>query len=85
MKKERYFKSFKEFKEFYYSADDLEIRNCKNFKHLEFSPIENNIICYDNSVLIVEDGKLYVRYLSDIDEKIEGDILAYANLKGDVV
>lgn len=52
-----------------FSAEGNIIRNVKNFKHLEFTPIENNTICCDNSVLrIDEDGRLFVKYLDGIDE-----------------
>lgn len=85
MKKEKYFKDYEEFKEFYFSKEGTTIRNVKNFKHLEFEPIDNNTICCDNMVLRVdEDGKLFVKYLEDIDESFEG-IIAYANLKGECV
>ncbi len=85
MKKEKYFKDYEEFREFYFSEEGNVIRNVKNFKHLEFTPIENNTICCDNSVLrIDDDGKLFVKYLEDVEESLER-IVAYANLKGECV
>lgn len=85
MKKEKYFKDYEEFREFYFSEDGNVIRNVKNFKHLEFTSIENNTICCDNSVLMIdEDGKLFVKYLEDMEESLEG-IIGYANLKGECI
>jgi hypothetical protein len=85
MKKERYFKDYEEFREFYFSKECDVIRNVKNFKHLEFAPIENNTICCDNSVLrIDEDGKLFINYLEGVEDSFDG-IIAYANLKGECV
>ena len=79
MKKEKYFKDYEEFREFYFSAEGRNIRNVKNFKHLEFEPIENKSAFCDITALILEDGKLYVKYIEEKD--LDKNIIAYVTIK----
>ena len=79
MKKERYFKDYEEFREFYFSIEGRVIKNVKNFKYFKFESLNNNAIFCGITALILENGELCVKYIEE--EDLTKNIIAYVTLK----